>query len=73
MTAQAQNSTQSKPVPTAPSTLQRWFPIAEWLPKYAWGQNLSADLIAAASVAALLIPESMGYSTVAGVPVQIGL
>jgi high affinity sulfate transporter 1 len=73
MTAQAQDRTQSKPVPTAPSTLQRWFPIAEWLPKYEWSQNLSADLIAALSVAALLIPESMGYATVAGVPVQIGL
>jgi high affinity sulfate transporter 1 len=73
MTTQAQTDTQSKPVPTAPSTIQRWFPIAEWLPKYAWGKSLTADLIAAISVAALLIPESMGYSTVAGVPVQIGL
>ena len=35
--------------------------------------HLSADLIAAVSVAALLISESMGYATVAGIPVQIGL
>jgi high affinity sulfate transporter 1 len=73
MTAQTVQSTQSKPVPQAPSTLRRWFPIGVWLPKYNWGKFLSADLIAAVSVAALLIPESMGYSTVAGVPVQIGL
>lgn len=73
MTAQEQNNVQSKPVPTAPSTLQRWFPIAQWLPKYAWGKNLTPDLIAAVSVAALLIPEFMGYSSVAGVPVEIGL
>jgi high affinity sulfate transporter 1 len=53
--------------------MERWFPIGAWLPKYNWGKFLSADLIAAVSVAALLIPESMGYSTVAGVPVQIGL
>jgi SulP family sulfate permease len=59
--------------PTGPSTLQRWFPIAVWLPKYNWGSNLTPDLIAAISVAALLIPESMGYSSVAGVPAQVGL
>jgi high affinity sulfate transporter 1 len=53
--------------------LQRWFPIAVWLPQYDWSGFLRADLIAAVSVAALLIPESMGYATVAGVPVQIGL
>jgi high affinity sulfate transporter 1 len=53
--------------------LQRWFPIGAWLPNYDWGRFLAADLIAAVSVAALLIPESMGYSSVAGVPVQIGL
>lgn len=63
----------SRPMPQAPSALQRWFPIAAWLPKYEWGKYLSVDLIAAISVAALLIPESMGYSSVAGVPVQIGL
>lgn len=60
-------------MPTAPSTLARWFPIGEWLPAYKWGKFLGADLIAAVSVAALLIPESLGYSSVAGVPVQIGL
>ena len=59
--------------PTAPSTLERWFPIAVWLPKYKWGSFTSLDLIAAVSVAALLIPESIGYASVAGVPAQIGL
>ncbi len=59
--------------PTAPSTLQRWFPVAVWLPKYNWSKNSAADLIAAVSVAALLVPESMGYASVAGVPVQLGL
>lgn len=53
--------------------LKRWFPIAEWLPNYDWSSFVAADLIAAASVAALLIPQSMGYASVAGVPVQIGL
>ncbi len=59
--------------PTAPSVLEQWFPIAVWLPKYKWGPFVGLDLIAAVSVAALLIPESMGYASVAGVPAQIGL
>ena len=66
-------TTETRPVPTAPTTMQRWFPIGEWLPRYDWGKYLRADVIAAISVAALLIPESMGYSSVAGVPVQVGL
>ena len=53
--------------------MQQWFPIGSWLPKYQWGSWAVADLIAALSVAALLIPESMGYASVAGVPVQLGL
>ena len=63
----------ARPLPTAPSTLARWFPIATWLPRYDWGSSFSPDLIAAVSVAALLIPESMGYASVAGVPAQYGL
>lgn len=53
MTTQTAQSTWSKPLPQAPSTLERWFPIAVWLPKYNWGKNLSLDLIAAVSVAAI--------------------
>jgi sulfate permease, SulP family len=64
---------QSSAKPTAPSTLQQWFPAGVWLREYKWGKFTALDLIAAVSVAALLIPESMGYATVAGVPAQIGL
>ena len=73
MSAKPTDGHKAKAVPTAPTAMQRWFPIGAWLPKYNWGEYLAADLIAAVSVAALLIPESMGYSSVAGVPVQIGL
>jgi SulP family sulfate permease len=59
--------------PKAPSAVEQWLPIAAWLPKYKLGTSLGPDLIAAVSVAALLIPESMGYSSVANVPAQIGL
>jgi MFS superfamily sulfate permease-like transporter len=60
-------------MPTAPSAMQRWLPIGAWLKGYDWSQSAPADLIAAISVAALLIPESMGYASVAGVPSEIGL
>ena len=73
MTTQTHSTASTKPMPEAPSKLSLWFPAAEWIRKYEWGTNLSPDLIAAISVAALLIPESMGYATIAGVPVQMGL
>ncbi len=73
MTTQKIKTAAVKPMPTAPSKLSLWFPAAAWLRQYDWGRNLSPDLIAALSVAALLIPGSMGYATVAGVPVQVGL
>ena len=37
------------------------------------GRHLPADLLAGLLVAALAIPQSLGYSLVAGVPVQVGL
>ncbi len=73
MTIEAQSTASKKPIPKTPSKMSLWFPAVEWIRKYEWGTNLSPDLIAAISVAALLIPESMGYATIAGVPVQMGL
>ena len=50
----------------------RWAPVVGWLPKYqrTW---LTADLLAGLTVWALIVPESMAYAGVAGVPVQYGL
>jgi sulfate permease, SulP family len=59
--------------PKAPSPLQQWFPGAVWLREYDWGKFTAVDMIAAVSVVALLVPESMGYASVAGVPAQVGL
>jgi high affinity sulfate transporter 1 len=46
--------------------------VLDWRASYnrAW---LSSDLIAGATAAAVVIPQAMGYATVAGLPVQIGL
>lgn len=58
--------------PTKPGGLARFMPIFGWLPKYnmAW---LSGDIIAGLSVWALMVPQSLGYADISGVPVQYGL
>ncbi len=43
-----------------------------WLPEYP-RSRLRGDLLAGAVVAALLVPQSLGYARIAGVPVQVGL
>ena len=50
----------------------RFVPILTWLPRYdrAW---LPLDVIAGLTVWALVVPESMAYAGIAGVPVQYGL
>jgi high affinity sulfate transporter 1 len=53
--------------------LARHVPITGWLRDYQWRSWLTLDLIAGVSVAALLIPESMGYAGVAGLPPEVGL
>jgi high affinity sulfate transporter 1 len=49
-----------------------WLPVRRWLPAYQrrW---LKGDLTAGAVVAALAIPQALGYATIAGLPVQVGL
>jgi high affinity sulfate transporter 1 len=47
-------------------------PVFRWLPRYE-RSRLPRDALAGAIVAALLVPQSLGYATIAGVPVQVGL
>ncbi|HEX6888534.1 MAG TPA: SulP family inorganic anion transporter [Candidatus Nanopelagicales bacterium] len=51
---------------------REWLPARRWLPQYQrrW---LKGDLTAGAVVAALAIPQALGYATIAGLPVQVGL
>ena len=55
-----------------PTGVRRWLPIAAWLPHYR-GRDLLHDALAGTVVAALAVPESLGYAGIAGVPVQVGL
>jgi sulfate permease, SulP family len=51
---------------------KRFVPIAAWLPHYPRGA-VAGDLLAGLVVAALAIPQSLGYAGIAGVPVVVGL
>ena len=56
----------------APSGLARILPILSWAPRYqrTW---LRPDVIAGITVAALVVPKSLGYAGIAGVPIEYGL
>jgi sulfate permease, SulP family len=58
----------------APPSPARWrrVPAAAWLPRYQRGW-LRGDLVAGAVVAALAVPQALGYASLAGAPVQAGL
>ena len=53
-------------------SITRFLPILGWAPQYqrAW---LRGDLVAGLAVAALVVPKSLGYAGIAGVPIQHGL
>ena len=74
--AEANDQQISLSQPEAPTStnvgLTRIFPILEWAPRYqkTW---LRPDLIAGLTVAALVVPKSLGYAGIAGVPLQYGL
>jgi high affinity sulfate transporter 1 len=57
---------------TAPSGIARFLPILQWAPQYK-REWLRVDLVAGLAVAALVVPKSLGYAGIAGVPIQHGL
>ena len=55
-----------------PEDSARWLPALAWLPRYRrdW---LRADLLAALTVWALVVPQGIAYAQIAGLPPQAGL
>jgi len=55
-----------------PHGIKKYLPIFQWLPVYKpdW---LRSDLVAGLTTAAVVIPQSMAYATIAGLPVEVGL
>ena len=52
--------------------LKRYLPILDWAPQYRRNQATS-DLVAAVIVTVMLIPQSLAYALLAGLPAQVGL
>eukprot|EP00762_Andalucia_godoyi_P008132 ANDGO_02180.mRNA.1 Sulfate transporter 4.1 len=55
------------------TTLSSMFPLISWLPKYNWRKDLTADCLAGLTVGCMLVPQSMAYALIAGLPVISGL
>lgn len=55
-----------------PMRLTRYFPILDWGRRYD-RQTLTSDLIAAVIVTIMLIPQSLAYALLAGLPPEVGL
>lgn len=53
-------------------SIKKIFPFLEWLPLLS-GSQMRADLIAGVTVALVLVPQSMAYAQLAGLPVYYGL
>ncbi|MCE8003548.1 SulP family inorganic anion transporter [Billgrantia ethanolica] len=51
---------------------KRYIPILQWLPGYGRA-TLSSDLLAAVIVTIMLIPQSLAYAMLAGLPAEVGL
>ncbi|WP_300271196.1 SulP family inorganic anion transporter [Halomonas sp.] len=51
---------------------RRYLPILQWLPGYGRA-TLSSDLLAAVIVTIMLIPQSLAYAMLAGLPPEVGL
>jgi SulP family sulfate permease len=52
--------------------LARYFPILDWTRTYN-GTTLTSDVVAALIVTVMLIPQSIAYAMLAGLPPEVGL
>ena len=53
--------------------LQLFLPMTAWLSTYKWKSYLRDDILAGLTVGVMIIPQSMSYAKLAGLPVQFGL
>ena len=57
---------------TFPDLLRRYLPILTWGAEYS-SRTLASDLVAAVIVSIMLIPQSLAYALMVGLPPQVGL
>lgn len=58
---------------TGPQWLELFLPMAKWLKTYQWKESLLQDIIAGCTVGVMVVPQSMSYAKLAGLPVEYGL
>eukprot|EP00578_Thalassiosira_sp_NH16_P015676 CAMPEP_0181107796 /NCGR_PEP_ID=MMETSP1071-20121207/17277_1 /TAXON_ID=35127 /ORGANISM="Thalassiosira sp., Strain NH16" /LENGTH=780 /DNA_ID=CAMNT_0023191335 /DNA_START=85 /DNA_END=2427 /DNA_ORIENTATION=+ len=53
--------------------LHTMLPMTKWLGTYKWKEYLQTDVMAGLTVGVMIVPQSMSYAKLAGLPVQFGL
>ena len=53
--------------------LDTFLPMCKWLRQYDWKTTFAKDLIAGLTVGVMIVPQSMSYAKLAGLPVEYGL
>ena len=53
--------------------LEVMLPCSRWLKSYRWKEALGADIVAGLTVGVMVLPQSMSYAKLAGLPVEYGL
>ena len=59
-------------VKSIPAPIRRYLPILDWAGSYT-RETATSDLVAAAIVTIMLIPQSLAYALLAGLPAEMGL
>lgn len=55
------------------TTLQKYLPFLQWIHKLKDPKSVKKDIIAGITVALVLVPQSMAYAGLAGLPIEVGL
>ena len=58
---------------TCAEWLEIVLPMVKWLKTYQWKENIFQDIIAGCTVGVMIVPQSMSYAKLAGLPVEYGL
>lgn len=53
--------------------LETFLPMTKWIKTYKWKDTLLQDFIAGSTVGVMVVPQSMSYAKLAGLPVEYGL
>lgn len=58
---------------SASDWLEAFLPMTKWLKTYKWKENVLNDIVAGCTVGIMVVPQSMSYAKLAGLPVEYGL